>query len=216
MNLIQAKGLSHSFEHLLYDDVNIDIKEKESVAVLGVSGSGKSSLINNLSTLLKPKSGIVNLNGKNDIYSRNDDEILSIRKNEIGIIFQSHYLFRGFNVLENLKVASILTNQKIDMDLLEKFGISDLLKQQIGELSGGQQQRLSIARVLQKKPKIIFADEPTGNLDKNTSIKVMEVVFNYLNINNAAMLIATHDIEIANMCDRIFYLKDCKLVETKK
>ncbi|RDU56532.1 ABC transporter ATP-binding protein [Helicobacter sp. MIT 99-5507] len=216
MNLIQAKGLSHSFEHLLYDDVNIDIKEKESVAVLGVSGSGKSSLINNLSTLLKPKSGIVNLNGKNDIYSINDDEILSIRKNEIGIIFQSHYLFRGFNVLENLKVASILTNQKIDMDLLEKFGISDLLKQQIGELSGGQQQRLSIARVLQKKPKIIFADEPTGNLDKNTSIKVMEVVFNYLNINNAAMLIATHDIEIANMCDRIFYLKDCKLVETKK
>ena len=129
------------------------------------------------------------------------------------IIFQSHYLFRGFSVLENLKVASILTNQKIDMELLEKFGISGLLKQQISELSGGQQQRLSIARVLQKRPKIIFADEPTGNLDKNTSTKVMEVVFDYLAKYHAAMLIATHDMEIAKMCNRIFYLKDCKLVE---
>lgn len=213
MNLIEARGLSHSFEHLLYNNINLDIKEKESVAVLGVSGSGKSSLINNLSTLLKPKSGTVNLNGKDDIYNRSDNEILAIRKNEVGIIFQSHYLFRGFSVLENLKVASILTNQKIDMELLEKFGISDLLKQQISELSGGQQQRLSIARVLQKRPKIIFADEPTGNLDKNTSAKVMEVVFDYLAKYHAAMLIATHDMEIAKMCNRIFYLKDCKLVE---
>ena len=213
MNLIEARGLSHSFENLLYENINLSIKEKESVAVLGVSGSGKSSLINNLSTLLKPKSGVVSLNGKDDIYHRSDDEILSIRKNEIGIIFQSHYLFRGFSVLENLQVASILTNQTINTELLEKFGISNLLKQQIGELSGGQQQRLSIARVLQKKPKIIFADEPTGNLDKNTSIKVMEVVFDYIKNNNAAMLIATHDMEIANMCDRIFYLKDCKLIE---
>ena len=213
MNLIEARGLSHSFEHLLYNNINLDIKEKESVAVLGVSGSGKSSLINNLSTLLKPKSGTVNLNGKDDIYNRSDNEILAIRKNEIGIIFQSHYLFRGFSVLENLKVASILTNQKIDMELLEKFGISGLLKQQISELSGGQQQRLSIARVLQKRPKIIFADEPTGNLDKNTSTKVMEVVFDYLVKYHAAMLIATHDMEIAKMCNRIFYLKDCKLVE---
>lgn len=213
MNLIEARGLSHSFEHLLYNNINLDIKEKESVAVLGVSGSGKSSLINNLSTLLKPKSGTVNLNGKDDIYNRSDNEILAIRKNEVGIIFQSHYLFRGFSVLENLKVASILTNQKIDMELLEKFGISGLLKQQISELSGGQQQRLSIARVLQKRPKIIFADEPTGNLDKNTSAKVMEVVFDYLAKYHAAMLIATHDMEIAKMCNRIFYLKDCKLVE---
>lgn len=213
MNLIEARGLSHSFEHLLYNNINLDIKEKESVAILGVSGSGKSSLINNLSTLLKPKSGTVNLNGKDDIYNRSDNEILAIRKNEVGIIFQSHYLFRGFSVLENLKVASILTNQKIDMELLEKFGISGLLKQQISELSGGQQQRLSIARVLQKRPKIIFADEPTGNLDKNTSAKVMEVVFDYLAKYHAAMLIATHDMEIAKMCNRIFYLKDCKLVE---
>lgn len=211
MNLIQAKDLSHSFEHLLYENINLNIGEAQSVAILGVSGSGKSTLINNLSTLLKPDKGIINLNNKEDIYARTNDEILQIRKNDVGIIFQSHYLFRGFSVLENLQVASILTNKQIDINILKKFGIDKLLKQHIGELSGGQQQRLSIARVLMKKPKIIFADEPTGNLDKNTSINVMEVVFDYIKTNNAAMLIATHDTEIANMCDEKYYLKNCTL-----
>lgn len=211
MNLIQAKDLSHSFEHLLYENINLNIGEAQSVAILGVSGSGKSTLINNLSTLLKPDKGIINLNNKEDIYARTNDEILQIRKNDVGIIFQSHYLFRGFSVLENLQVASILTNKQIDINILKKFGIDKLLKQHIGELSGGQQQRLSIARVLIKKPKIIFADEPTGNLDKNTSINVMEVVFDYIKTNNAAMLIATHDTEIANMCDEKYYLKNYTL-----
>lgn len=211
MSLIQARGLSHSFEHLLYDDINLDIEEAQSIAILGVSGSGKSTLINNLSTLLKPNKGIVNLNNKRDIYSKTNDEILEIRKSEVGIIFQSHYLFRGFSVLENLQVASILSNKQINMELLKKFGIDGLLKQHIGELSGGQQQRLSIARVLMKNPKIIFADEPTGNLDKNTSIDVIETIFHYIKTNNAAMLIATHDIEIANMCDEKYYLKNYTL-----
>ena len=145
MNLIQAKDLSHSFEHLLYENINLNIGEAQSVAILGVSGSGKSTLINNLSTLLKPDKGIINLNNKEDIYARTNDEILQIRKNDVGIIFQSHYLFRGFSVLENLQVASILTNKQIDINILKKFGIDKLLKQHIGELSGGQQQRLSIA-----------------------------------------------------------------------
>lgn len=213
MNLIQARDLSHSFENLLYDNINLDIKENQSIAILGVSGSGKSTLINNLSTLLKPKKGIISLNGKDDIYSKSDNEILNIRKNDVGIIFQSHYLFRGFSVFENLQVATMLTNKKIDIELLEKFGIAQLLKQQIGELSGGQQQRLSIARVLMKQPKIIFADEPTGNLDKKTSIKVMEVIFDYIKLNNAAMIIATHDTEIANMCNEAYYLRDYTLTK---
>lgn len=211
MNLIQAKNLTHGFENILYKNINLNVENNQSVAIMGVSGSGKSTLINNLSTLLPPLEGTINLNNNDDIYSKNDNEILKIRKNEIGIIFQSHYLFRGFSALENLQISSILTNQKIDINLLESFGIDKLLKQQISELSGGQQQRLSIARVLTKKPKIIFADEPTGNLDKDTTMKVMKVVFEYIKKNNAAIVIATHDIEIANMCDKKFYLKDYKL-----
>lgn len=213
MNLLEAYNLSHSFENLLYEDVKLEIKNAESVAILGVSGSGKSTFINNLSTLLPPLNGKVNLNGIDDIYSKSHSEILEIRRKDIGIIFQSHYLFRGFSALENLQVASILVNKNIDMDLLESFGILNLLKQQISELSGGQQQRLSIARVLTKKPKIIFADEPTGNLDRETSLKVMNIVFEYIKKYNASMVIATHDTEIANMCDRKFYLKDCKITQ---
>lgn len=210
--LLQAHNVSHRFEHLLYENVNLAIKSGESVAIVGVSGSGKSTLLNNLSTMLPPTNGKVSLNGNNDIYSLDDDRLLLMRRDDIGIIFQSHYLFRGFSTLENLQVASILTNKPIDMDLLESFGVADLLKQQISELSGGQQQRLSIARVLTKKPIVIFADEPTGNLDRDTTLKVMEVVFDYIKSHNAAMLIATHDMEIAKMCDRIFVLRDKNLV----
>ena len=139
---------------------------------------------------------------------------MRLRRNVIGIIFQFHYLFRGFSALENLQVASILANQAIDKNLLESFGIAHILKQQIGELSGGQQQRLSIARVLTKKPKIIFADEPTGNLDVETAHSVMEVVFSYVKSQNATMIVATHNLELAKMCDRVFELKNCALVES--
>lgn len=212
MILLKAQNLSHSFERLLYKDINLELQSGKSIAILGVSGSGKSTLINNLSTLLPPLSGKVSINAKDDIYSLSSDELLKIRRDEIGIIFQFHYLFRGFSAFENLKVASILSKQEIDTNLLESFGISQVLNQHIGSLSGGQQQRLSIARVLTKKPKIIFADEPTGNLDRETTFRVMEIVFSYIANHNASMLIATHNIELAKMCDLAYELKDCSLV----
>lgn len=211
--LLKAQNLAHSFEHTLYEDINLELTSGKSIAILGVSGSGKSTLINNLSTLLPPKKGKVSIKDKDDIYSLSSDELLKIRRSEIGIIFQFHYLFRGFSALENLKVASILSKQDIDMNLLESFGISSVLDQQIGSLSGGQQQRLSIARVLTKKPQIIFADEPTGNLDRETTFKVMEIVFKYIENHKASMFIATHNIELANMCDSVYELKNCRLIK---
>ena len=211
--MIVAHDLSHSFESTLFSGVNLRVKAGMAVAILGVSGSGKSTLINNLSTLLPPLKGKVALNGVADIYAKSPREILEIRRRDIGIIFQSHYLFRGFSALENLQVSAILAGQSIDMGLLESFDIAHTLRQQISELSGGQQQRLSIARVLGKKPKIIFADEPTGNLDGATSKKVMRIVFDYIKSRNAAMLIATHDEEIASLCDEKWRLKDCKLLQ---
>ncbi|MGX3011050.1 ABC transporter ATP-binding protein [Helicobacter sp. 23-1044] len=211
--LLQAQNVGHSFESQLYDSVNLTMETAKTIAILGVSGSGKSTLINNLSSFLKPKNGSVFIGGS-DIYALKDSEILRLRRNVIGIIFQFHYLFRGFSALENLQVASILANQAIDENLLESFGIAHILKQQIGELSGGQQQRLSIARVLTKKPRIIFADEPTGNLDAETTGKVMEVVFGYVKSQGATMIVATHNLELAKMCDKVFELKNCALVES--
>lgn len=210
--LLNAYNIGHSFDIPLFNNVNIELSEKESIAILGVSGSGKSTLLNNLSTLLPPKNGIINLCGINNIYNQNQNILLDLRRQKIGIVFQSHYLFRGFSALENLQVASLLTKQKIDFELLELFGINNILNQQIGELSGGQQQRLSIARVLIKKPKIIFADEPTGNLDKHNTNNIIDIMFNYINKYEAALIIVTHDIDVANMCNRQYILKNEELL----
>ncbi|HIV49200.1 MAG TPA: ABC transporter ATP-binding protein [Candidatus Helicobacter avicola] len=206
--MLSAHNLSHSFDFMIYEGLNLTLNAGEKIAIVGVSGSGKSTILNNLSTMLAPKSGVVNILESHNIYALKAQELLHIRRYQLGIIFQAHYLFRGFDVRENLELASIVSNQPIDMELLEHFEIAHTLKQQIGELSGGQQQRLSIARVLSKKPKIIFADEPTGNLDSQTAHKVMECVFEYVATHNAGIIIATHDMHIAQMCDRIYKLEN--------
>lgn len=208
MQLLKATDLSHSFENLLYEGVNLTCDVGESIAILGVSGSGKSTILNHLSTLLPPKKGQIDLLEKKDIYSLSSDELLALRRYDVGIIFQSHYLFRGFSTQENLAIASFLASTQIDMELLEKMGISHTLKQQVGELSGGQQQRVSIARILCKKPKMIFADEPTGNLDKHTALSVMQMILDFLQQRGAGMVLATHDEEIAKSCTKIYLLEN--------
>jgi len=195
--LLEVQNLSHSFEYNLFSDINFTLKPKESISIVGVSGSGKSTLLHICATLLKPDSGQVALFGK-DLYKQKNRDILKMRREDVGIIFQSHYLFKGFNAFENIELATLLNDTKIDDDLMKKLGISNLLKQKVGELSGGQQQRISIARVLSKKPKIIFADEPTGNLDAKTASEVMDTLFEYVEQNSAALLLVTHDNDLAN------------------
>lgn len=213
--LLDAHNLTHHFETLLYENLSLSVNEGESIAILGVSGSGKSTILNNLSTLLPPKKGRISLLGINDIYALSAKEQLSLRRLQLGIVFQAHYLFRGFSGIENLKVASILSGESIDKEILESFDIAKVVHQPIGQLSGGQQQRLSIARVLTKKPKIIFADEPTGNLDKQTATRVMEIMFEYMRTHKGALVLATHDQDIAQSCDRIYHLYDRALHRVK-
>ncbi len=208
--LLKAEGLSHSFEYLLYEDLNLDIYAGDCVAILGVSGSGKSTLLHNLSTLLKPKKGHIHYKGRY-LYDRDSNELLDIRRDEFGIIFQQHYLFKGFSVKENLDISSIIANRSIDNDLLDELGIKNTLKQSVSELSGGQQQRVSIARVMMKKPKLIFADELTGNLDKNTANDVMNVMIRYVKDEDAGLFVVTHDEDVASKCDRVYRLEDMRL-----
>ena len=213
--LLNALNLSHSFENLLYENVSLELKSGESIAILGVSGSGKSTLLANLSTMLKPLKGKVSILESSDIYALKDSQRLHFLRHKIGIIFQAHYLFRGFSTKENLQVGAILANQQIDMDLLANLGIAHTLEQNCAELSGGQQQRLSIARVLIKKPKIIFADEPTGNLDKKTANDVMSAIYDYLARFQAGLIIATHDEEIAKKCTKVYKLTQSGLVTVR-
>ncbi|HHD77645.1 MAG TPA: ABC transporter ATP-binding protein, partial [Campylobacteraceae bacterium] len=170
--LIEAKALSHAFDYTLFENIDIAIRPGESIAILGISGSGKSTLLHILSTLLKPDSGHVLYNGA-DMYTLPDKKLLEIRRRDIGIIFQSHYLFKGFSAQENLEISSRISDKKIDSELIKKLKIEDTMHKNVSLLSGGQQQRVSIARVLVKKPKLIFADEPTGNLDRETAYEVI-------------------------------------------
>ncbi len=209
--LLKATSISHSFDYPLFENVDLTLNPKESIAIVGVSGSGKSTLLHILSTLLEPKKGKVYLFGK-DIYNETQKNILKIRRELIGIIFQSHYLFKGFSAFENIKVASLLAQKEIDKELIESFGIKKVIYKKVTELSGGEQQRVSIARVLTKRPKIIFADEPTGNLDKKTADEVMEKVFEYIHLNDAALFLVTHDMELARRCDRVYRLENKSLV----
>lgn len=210
--ILRVKNLTHSFEHLLYEDLNFGLNASESMAILGVSGSGKSSILNHLSTMLPPQKGSIDLCGLENIYTHSKQELLRLRRYDLGIIFQAHYLFRGFSAQENLNLATLLTGVQLDTKILKSLQIEKILHQNVGSLSGGQQQRVSIARVLCKKPKIIFADEPTGNLDSQTAKSVMDMMFEYIKQNKSALVLATHDEELAYRCNFVYRLKDKKLI----
>ncbi|MFA6756164.1 MAG: ATP-binding cassette domain-containing protein, partial [Sulfurospirillaceae bacterium] len=179
MALLKALNISHKFDFPLFDSLSFELEKSKSMSIVGVSGCGKSTLLHCCSTLLKPNSGDIIFN-ENSIYGKNSQDRLDIRRKYFGIIFQSHYLFKGFNAKENIELASLLNETDFEEEIVDRLGIKNILHKRVGELSGGQQQRVSIARVLMKKPRIIFADEPTGNLDQKTAKEVMDVLFEYI------------------------------------
>jgi len=210
--LLEASNVSHSFDYPLFTHIDFKIAPKQSVAIVGRSGSGKSTLLHIFSTFMQPNEGSVSLL-EHDLYSLSDESIESLRRYDVGIIFQFHYLFKGMSALENIEVATMLSEEKIDERILEKLQITHLMQHKTSELSGGEQQRVSIARVLCKKPRIIFADEPTGNLDKETAVLVMEVLNDYIQTHDAALVLVTHDESMAERCDKIYRLEEKMLKE---
>jgi putative ABC transport system ATP-binding protein len=214
MKILEATSLSHHFEYTLFEHIELSLYPGETMAIVGESGSGKSTLLHTLSTLLKPNEGVVKLLDS-DIYKLKERELVALRRDELGLIFQSHYLFKGFSAYENLEVASILAAEPIDSSLVERLGLQDVINMKVTQLSGGQQQRISIARVLTKKPRIIFADEPTGNLDNNTSLEVMRIFEEYVKEERAALILVTHNEEFAFRCNKVYRLHE-KVLERIK
>lgn len=206
--MINAKNISHSYnKDIALKNINLEIKKGEFISIVGESGSGKSTLLSVLSTLLKPSSGEVFFENVN---SKNIKDIDSFRQKNIGFIFQFHYLINYLNIKENIQIA----NEKATLDeieeLLDLLEIKSILNKYPNEISGGQRQRAAIARALINKPKIIFADEPTGNLDSKNSKNVFEI-FKELSNKGTTIIVATHDLNLASKTDKTYEVKDGQL-----
>jgi putative ABC transport system ATP-binding protein len=189
------------------ENINLEIKSGEFIAIIGESGSGKSTLLSILSTLLKPTSGDIVYEGINYKDIKNIDVF---RKNNIGFIFQFHYLINYLSVKENINLANEKASKEEIFDLLKLLGIENLLDKYPNEISGGQRQRVAIARALINNPKIIFADEPTGNLDSKNSLNVFELFKTFAN-KGTTIIVATHDKSLAELANKIYEVKDGKI-----
>jgi putative ABC transport system ATP-binding protein len=200
--------------------VSLDIDRGEFVAIMGPSGSGKSTLMNIIGCLDSPTSGTYHLNNKN-VSTLDDDALALIRNHEIGFVFQNFHLLARNTALDNvmlpLKYAGIdkSEQEEIAMEVIKSVDLESRAHHQPSELSGGQQQRVAIARALVNKPSILFADEPTGNLDSKTGDDVMNL-FTNLHKQGQTIIVITHEIEVANQAERIISIKDGKIFEDQK
>ena len=197
---------------------NLDIQKGEFVAIVGKSGSGKSTLLHMLGGLDTPTSGKVLIRGK-DIFSYKDDALAVFRRRKIGFIFQSFNLVSSINVWENIVLPIGLDGRKVDekfvMDIVSTLGLEKKLHNLPKTLYGGQQQRVAIARALASKPDILFADEPTGNLDSRTSDEVIALLKMSVRKYGQTLVMITHDEDIAQIADRILVIEDGKVAELR-
>ena len=220
---IRARGLWKVFDGVgtkveALKGINLDLTGGETLAIVGVSGSGKSTLLHILGTLDRPTKGDV-LYGDTDAFQLSDSEISDFRNKQIGFVFQFHYLLPEFNALENVMMPSLI--QGVDMaeardiavEVLNKVGLGQRLDHKPGELSGGEQQRVAIARAVALKPGVVLADEPTGNLDLDTGVAILDLFLMLNEDYGITSVLVTHNMEIANRLNRRIRLSDGKIVD---
>ena len=216
--LLSAKGISKSFQGMkVLDDIDIDIKKSEIIAISGASGAGKTTLLNILSTLDKPdeitNSSLI-IDGEN-VFNLNNGDLSKLRNTKIGFVFQFHELIPELNVMENICLPGWIKNDSKVADnansLISYFGLDKLKNKKPNTLSGGEKQRAAIARAMINNPKIIFADEPTGNLDSNNSKILFDIFFKLRNDYDCSIVIVTHNPENAKKCDRKLQIVDGKI-----
>ncbi len=201
-------------------DVNLEIKPKEVVALIGPSGSGKSTLLQIAGLLEKPTDGEVYIDGEN--CTENSDNVRTmLRRDYLGFVYQYHNLLPDFDAAENVIIPQLIAGVKYKeaqdkaMWLLQRLGLNEREHHRPAELSGGEQQRVAIARALANAPKLLLADEPTGNLDPNTSDNVFFTLLEVVKETGLSALIATHNIDLANKMDRVVSLKDGTLLDSR-
>jgi lipoprotein-releasing system ATP-binding protein len=220
-NLLTCKNLSKIYfqgnERIeVLRNINIDIASHSKLAIIGSSGSGKSSLLNILGTLDKPTKGDIFINNSN-ITNLSDRNLSKIRNKNIGFVYQAHHLLPEFTAIENILLPSLILGEKKEYsqnkahELLELVGLKDRYNHKPSELSGGEKQRVAIARALINNPSFILMDEPTGNLDDKSTIKIISLIEQISNNSSSSFVIVTHDMNVAKNMDSIFLLENKEL-----
>ena len=212
--MIQAQNIFKSYDQLqVLKGVNLQIDQSEIVSIIGKSGSGKSTLLHILGTLDQPDSGQVFIDGV-DVSKLNSKEVAALRNTKIGFIFQFHHLLPEFTALENVLIPSMISKdyssnqEKRAKELLDFLGLKDRIKHKPNQLSGGEQQRVAVARALINQPAVIFADEPTGNLDSESSEELHQLLLQLRNEFGQTFVIVTHSKELSKISDRTIIMQD--------
>ncbi|NLY09817.1 MAG: ABC transporter ATP-binding protein [Tissierellia bacterium] len=201
------------------NDLSMDIYRNEIICLLGTSGSGKSTLLNMMAGLEKPTSGEVIIGGIH-LEKLTEENVTHFRQLNVGFVFQSYNLIATLNAIENVSLGLIFKGvprkqrEEQAIKILKQVGLGTRLHHKPKEMSGGQQQRVSIARAFVDNPKLVFADEPTGNLDTKTSLEILDLVTGMAKEHNQTLIIVTHDEETADYADRIIHVRDGKVIDT--
>lgn len=213
-SMIKAHGIHKAYDHLhVLKGVDIDIRKGEIISIVGASGAGKSTLLHILGTLDRPDAGVVEINNIL-VSSLSEKKLSSFRNKNIGFIFQFHHLLPEFTALENVCIPAFIAKtsrkeaEKNATEILTFLGLKDRLQHKPSELSGGEQQRVAAARALINRPAVIFADEPSGNLDSASAKELHQLFFTLRDKFNQTFVIVTHNQELANMADRKLTMKD--------
>ena len=209
-NILEVKNLTKKYkeaetEFTALNDVSFCVEKNEKVAIIGKSGSGKSTLLNSIIGSISLDAGDILINGKS-IANTLEDEMSLLRRDKIGVIYQQHHLLPDFTAIENIHIAQSISNVQDDAKAqksLREVGLGHRVNHMPSELSGGERQRVAIARAIFKKPSIVIADEPTGNLDEETAGKIIELLLAL----PGALIMVTHDIDLANKMDTIYEIK---------
>ena len=216
--MIQAKGIEKSFGTLkVLKGIDFSVSKSEVVAIMGASGAGKSTLLQILGTLSTPDAGTLVIDGT-DSRSLGEKALAEFRNRRLGFVFQFHHLLPEFTALENVMIPAFIAGrsrkdaQEEAVALLTDLGLGERLSHKPSELSGGEQQRVAIARALINHPAVLFADEPSGNLDSRTKGELHRLFFELREKYGQTIVIVTHDPELAAMCDRSFYMVDGQFV----
>jgi lipoprotein-releasing system ATP-binding protein len=221
-NLIEAVKLNKSFgtqagKLEILKDINLSIAEGEMLGIIGASGAGKSTLLHILGALDKPSTGKVLFSGK-DVFSLDDRLLAEFRNSSIGFVFQFHHLLPEFNSLENVMLPGLISKRPFEetekraIQLLDELGLSKRIKHRPGELSGGEQQRVAVARALLQNPKIVLADEPTGNLDTATGNSLFDLLAEWNKKKKTTFVIVTHNKNLSDRCHRVLEMADGRFV----